>query len=181
MTLFNRHIPHGIFRTGVLCILCALSIGSGISFPGCMSLVPRSGGVAALPNGVTEYRNPTFDNRINLFGWTFIGATTAAGAYEGYRSNIALRWTGWERRSETKPIANAALGAAAGLASSLLLTWIMGGDAPPVTPDYAAKWIDGIDDRMVLTDLDTLHPGIPLGSIRVIPRTMLFNNSQPGH
>jgi hypothetical protein len=133
-----------------------------------MSLTPTKYNATPLPNGVVEYNGPGFDNHINWLGWTFIGAMTAGGAYEGYRSNLALRWSGWERKPERQPLGNAALGALAGLTTSALLTLIVGGSAPPVTSDNAAKWLDKFDDRMLLIPTDTLHPGLPVYSLRAI-------------
>lgn len=150
-----------------------LLVIAGQIVSGCTSLIPRRTSAAPLPNGVTEYRNPSFDNRISWLGWTFIGGITAAGAYQGHRSDLALRWTGWEQPQQVKPFGNAAIGAASGLVAGLLLTWITGKDPEPVTSDNAEEWLDKVDSRMRIIELDTLHPGIPLGVIRAMPRGVI--------
>jgi hypothetical protein len=158
-TVACRYLPTAIAVIGLLC-------------SGCTTLIPRKSGASPLPNGITEYRDPSFESRISWVGWAFIGATTAGGAYQGYRSNLALRWGGWEQKPALNPIGNAALGAMAGLASSLLTTWIFGRSAPPVTSDNAEYWLDCLDDRMMVTQLDTLHPGIPIHTLLAVPRSM---------
>ncbi|MBS1910895.1 MAG: hypothetical protein JST22_02805 [Bacteroidetes bacterium] len=150
--------------------LLALLIILGHAAAGCTTLVPHSSGTSAVGNGITEYSNPTFESRTAWPGWTFIGTATAFGAWKGYTSNIGLRWTGWERRKEVQPIGNAALGGLTGLASSMLLTLITGGDAPPVTSDNAGRWLDAMNDRLILLPVDTLHPGLVLPGIRGIAR-----------
>lgn len=150
-------------------ILMAL-LASVTIVPGCMSLVPRTTSVVPLSNGVIEYRNPSFDSRISATGWACIAAMTAGGAYEGYRSNLKLRWTGWERRAEVQTAGNTALGAVAGLASGLLITWIAGGEAPAVTTDNAAVWLEKLDDRMILVPTNMEYPGLPLKSIQAMAR-----------
>ena len=150
-------------------ILIAL-LASVTLAPGCMSLVPRTTNVVPLSNGVIEYRNPSFDNRISATGWACIAAMTAGGAYEGYRSNLKLRWTGWERKPEIQTAGNTALGAMAGLASGLLITWIVGGEAPTVTTDNAAVWLEKLDDRMILVPATMEYPGLPLKSIQAMAR-----------
>lgn len=159
-------------RTSLAAVTCptflALAVATGNLLGGCMSLVPHNDGSIPLANGITEYRNPTFENRVALPGWIFIGGVTAGGAWKGYTSNIALQWTGWERRSEVQPIGNAMLGALSGMATSLLVTLIVGGETPSVTSDNAGKWLDRLNDRMILIAPDTLHPGQTLASIRAI-------------
>lgn len=135
-----------------------------------MSLISQKSSAVFLPNGVIEYHNPTFDNQINGMGWVCIGAAAAGGGYQGYKSNMPLQWTGWEGRSEVQPGGNLALGAMAGLASSLLLTLITGGSAPEVTTDNATLWLEKLDDRMKLVTNDTMYPGLPLSRIRAIAR-----------
>ncbi len=135
-----------------------------------MSLVPQKSAMVPHPNSITEYTTPTFDNKITWLGWGVIGAMAAGGAYQGYTSNLSLPWTGWERRSEINPAGNIALGAVAGLASGLLITSIVGGNAPIVTSDNAATWLEKLDDRMILIPTDASHPGLPLTSIRAIAR-----------
>ncbi len=150
-------------------ILAALIVPVAI-LSGCMSLVPRKTSAVPLPNGVIEYRNPSFDNRISATGWACIAAMTAGGAYQGYHSNLKLRWTGWERKPEIQIAGNTALGAVAGLASGLLITWIVGGEAPTVTTDNAALWLEKLDDRMMLVPSSTEYPGLPLKSIQGVAR-----------
>lgn len=153
--------------TGTAVLILA---AAGHLLGGCMSLVSHTGGAAPLANGITEYSSPTFDNRIAPPGWLCIGGATAFGAWKGFTSNLALRWTGWERRSEVQPIGNGLLGALSGAASGLLITLVTGGGTPRVTSDNAAEWLDKLDDRMVLVPPDSLHPGLPLVSIRGIAR-----------
>lgn len=148
------------------CLTVLLAIACHL-LSACRSLAPKMSGVSGDSNGVTEYWHPTFENHTTWFGWTFVGATAAAGAWKGYTSNLALRWQGWERRSEVQPIGNATLGALAGMASGLLLTLITGGGSEIVTTDNAERWLDKLDGRLMLIPTGS-HPGMELTSIRAI-------------
>lgn len=171
MSPINSCSPRAGRRPVLLRLLGVPLIAITYLFSGCTSLVPRGSAAIPLQNGVIEYMNPSFDTRINWLGWACISAMTAAGAYQGYKSDLALRWTGWERHSEALPAGNAALGALAGLASSLALTWIVGGDAPQVTTDNAAEWLEKFDDRMEMVPAGVSYPGLPLRKIRATART----------
>ncbi len=165
-TLLNGDAP----RTSVaLTVIIGLLLVTVI-VPGCTTLVPKSTAAYPRQNGITEYHTPTFTRKIAWPGWLFIGGATAAGTWAGYKSGIALRWTGWDRRSEIQPAGNAVLGALTGLASSALLTLIVGGDAPTVNADNAELWLDKQDDRLLLLPVDSLHPGLPMYSVFGIAR-----------
>lgn len=150
--------------------LLILALSAPLFTAGCTSLVPRHYTSNALANGVTEYHSPSFERRISVPGWALVCGTAGVGAWRGYASNIAVRWTGWERNAQVQPIGNAALGAFTGFALSYLATLITSGDPPPVTADDAEEWLDKVNDRLLLLPVDSLHPGRAIGTIRGIAR-----------
>ncbi|HVZ39746.1 MAG TPA: OmpA family protein [Candidatus Kapabacteria bacterium] len=103
-----------------------------------------------LGNGVVAYDHPAFENTVTWFGWLSYLAGTGAGAYGGYKSNIALPWDS-AGNNTVKPVGNAFLGGVAGFAATGLLTWAFGGGSPPpVRGENAGRWLRKMDDDLLL-------------------------------
>lgn len=135
-----------LHRTLILLLACSVGIHSS----GCVTITPKySGTPDLLGNGVVRYNQPTFDNKVTWFGWLSYLTMTGAGAYGGYKSNLALKWD--DNGYEVKPVGNAVLGGAAGLVVAGILTYALsGGSPPPVTQENAEKWLDKLDNDLLL-------------------------------